>query len=98
MTLSGVYLLFPNLETARESMQFWHIVHSSSGLFLIAVALGHIYLGSIGTEGVLEGMVKGEVDEGFAKQHHSVWYEEVKGSARAAEGEAAPGTSSAATT
>jgi formate dehydrogenase subunit gamma len=98
MTLSGVYLLFPNLETVRESMQFWHIVHSSSGLFLIAVALGHMYLGSIGTEGVLEGMVSGDVDEGFAEQHHSLWYEEVKGGAAPAEGEAAQGTSSAATT
>jgi formate dehydrogenase subunit gamma len=98
MTVSGFYLLFPNLETVRESMQFWHIIHASSGLFLIAVALGHIYLGSIGTEGVLEGMVSGEVDEGFAKQHHSLWYEEVKGSATAAAGEAAPGASSAATT
>lgn len=98
MTLSGIFLLFPNLETARESMQLWHILHASSGLFLIAVALGHIYLGSIGTEGVLEGMVKGEVDEGFARQHHSLWYEEVKGSAKAAEGEAAAGASSAATT
>ena len=69
LTVSGFYLLFPNLETVRESMQFWHIIHASSGLFLIAVALGHMYLGSVGTEGVLEGMVSGEVDEGFAKQH-----------------------------
>ncbi|MBT8086656.1 MAG: formate dehydrogenase subunit gamma [Gammaproteobacteria bacterium] len=99
MTVSGVFLLFPNLGTVRESMQFWHIVHASSGLFLIAVALGHIYLGSIGTEGVLEGMVSGEVDEGFAKQHHSLWYEEVKGDAAApAQSEKAPGASSAATT
>ncbi len=99
MTLSGVYLLFPNLETVRESMQFWHIIHASSGLFLIAVALGHIYLGSIGTEGVLEGMVSGEVDEGFARQHHSLWYEEVKGSSAApAADEPEQGTSSAATT
>jgi formate dehydrogenase subunit gamma len=98
MTTSGVFLLFPNLETVRESMQFWHIVHASSGLFLIAVALGHMYLGSIGTEGVLEGMVSGDVDEGFAKQHHSLWYEEVKGSAKPAEGESAAGASSAATT
>jgi formate dehydrogenase subunit gamma len=79
-------------------MQFWHIIHASSGLFMIAVALGHIYLGSIGTEGVLEGMVSGEVDEGFARQHHSLWYEEVKSGAAPAEGEAAPGASSAATT
>ena len=98
LTLSGFYLLFPNLETVRETMQFWHIVHAVSGLILIAVSLGHMYLGSIGTEGVLEGMVSGEVDEGFAKQHHSLWYEEVKGGSAAAESGAAPGTSSAATT
>jgi formate dehydrogenase subunit gamma len=98
LTVSGFFLLFPNLETVRESMQFWHIVHSASGLFLIAVSLGHMYLGSIGTEGVLEGMVSGDVDEGFAKQHHSVWYEEVKGGSAPAKSEAAPGASSAATT
>ena len=98
LTVSGFYLLFPNLETVRESMQFWHIVHSASGLFLIAVSLGHMYLGSIGTEGVLEGMVSGDVDEGFAKQHHSLWYEEVKGGSAPAKSEAAPGASSAATT
>jgi formate dehydrogenase subunit gamma len=98
LTVSGFYLLFPNLETVRETMQFWHIVHAVSGLILIAVALGHMYLGSIGTEGVFEGMVSGEVDEGFAKQHHSLWYEEVKGGSAAAKSETAPGTSSAAAT
>ena len=98
LTVSGFYLLFPNLETVRESMQFWHIIHASTGLLLIAISLGHMYMGSIGTEGAFEGMVSGEVDEAFAKQHHSVWYDEVKGGARPAEGEAAPGASSAATT
>jgi formate dehydrogenase subunit gamma len=98
LTVSGFYLLFPNLETARESMQFWHIIHAATGLFLTAVSLGHIYLGTIGTEGALEGMVGGEVDEGFARQHHSVWYDEIKGDAAPAQGEATPGTSSAATT
>ena len=66
MTVSGFFLLFPNLGTVRETMQFWHLI-----------------LASIGTEGALEGMVSGEVDEGFAKQHHSIWYEEVKDSASA---------------
>ena len=98
MTVSGFFLLFPNLGTVREAMQFWHIVHLISGLFLIGVALGHIYLGSIGTEGVLEGMVHGEVDEGFAKQHHSLWYEEVKGSAAASESAPAGGASTATQT
>lgn len=96
MTLSGFFLLFPNLGTEREAMQFWHIIHLSSGLFLVGVALGHMYIGSIGTEGVLEGMVHGEVDEGFAKQHHSLWYEEVKGSATAKTSDAPAGDVSTA--
>ncbi len=99
LSVSGFYLLFPNLGWEREAMQLSHIVHSASGLFLIAVSLGHIYLGSIGVEGVLEGMVSGEVDEGFAKQHHNLWYEEMKGDAAApAQRKTAPGASSAATT
>ena len=97
MTVSGVFLLFPNLDTVRESMQFWHIIHLSTGLLIIGVALGHMYLGSVGTEGVLEGMVTGEVDEGFAKQHHSHWYEEVKGEAKPADAPAPSGDVSTAT-
>ena len=96
MTVSGFFLLFPNLGTIRETMQLWHIVHLCSGLFMIGVALGHMYIGSIGTEGVLEGMVHGDVDEGFAKQHHNLWYEEVKGTASTPEsapaGDVSPAT------
>jgi formate dehydrogenase subunit gamma len=99
LTISGFYLLFPNLGTEREAMQFWNLVHGVSGVFLIAVSLGHIYLGTIGVEGVFEGMWSGDVDENFAKQHHGLWYEEVKGGAAPPEqGKTAPGTSSAATT
>ena len=98
LMVSGFYLLFPNLGWERETMQLSHIVHSASGLFLIAISLGHIYLGSIGVEGVLEGMVRGEVDEGFAKQHHNLWYDEVKGVAPPEESSAAPGVSDATPT
>jgi formate dehydrogenase subunit gamma len=80
LTISGFYLLFPNLDFSRSTMQLANIVHLIMGVFVIGIALGHIYLGSIGTEGVLDGMVSGEVDEGFAKQHHNLWYEEVTGS------------------
>jgi formate dehydrogenase subunit gamma len=66
------------------------------GVFVIGIALGHIYLGSVGTEGVLDGMVSGEVDEGFAKQHHNLWYEEVKGGTPAASEPAATGEASGA--
>lgn len=98
LTISGLFLLFPNFGWERSTMQLSHIVHSAMGLFLIAIALGHIYLGSVGTEGVLDAMVSGEVDEGFAKQHHDLWYAEVKGGAPAPEAAAAPDATTAAPT
>ena len=83
--VSGFYLLFPNFGWERSAMQLANIVHTASALLLIAVSLGHIYLGSFGVEGALEGMVTGVVDEGFAKEHHILWYEEVKGGAPSAD-------------
>ena len=47
-------------------------------LGLTAVSFGHIYIGTLGTEGALEGMTTGYVDETWAKEHHNLWYEEVK--------------------
>jgi formate dehydrogenase subunit gamma len=44
----------------------------------MAFTLGHIYIATLGTEGALEGMVSGDVDESWAKQHHDLWFEEVK--------------------
>jgi len=98
LTVSGFFMLFPNLGTERDAMRLWNIVHSSTGMLLIAVSLGHIYLGSFGVEGALEGMVTGSVDEGFAQEHHKLWYDEVKGGAPAPESAPAPDATSAAPT
>ena len=81
LTISGFFMLFPNLEFTRSDMQLANIVHVVMGLFLIGIAMGHIYMGTIGTEGAWEGMYSGDVDEAFAKQHHDLWYEEIKGGA-----------------
>jgi formate dehydrogenase subunit gamma len=40
--------------------------------------MGHIYMGTIGTPGSLEGMKTGYVDETWAREHHSLWYDDVK--------------------
>jgi len=79
LMISGIVLLLPNLGTERDTMQSANIVHGISALILSAFVLGHIYLGTLGNEGSFEGMLKGEVDEAWAKQHHDLWYEEVKG-------------------
>ena len=63
-------------------MQDAHIVHSISSIIVIVFFLVHLYLGTIGVEGSLEAMVNGNVDSNFIKQHHDLWYEEVKGQSR----------------
>jgi formate dehydrogenase subunit gamma len=75
---SGFFLLFPNFGFERGTMQLAHVLHAISGVALIAFSLGHIYLGTLGNQGALEGMVTGEVDETWAREHHNLWYEEVK--------------------
>jgi len=75
--VSGLILDFPNFGQFRETMQWSNLVHAAASLLLLAGSLGHIYIGSVGTEGALEGMKTGYVDEAWAKQHHDLWYEEV---------------------
>lgn len=76
VSITGLILDFPNFGQTRETMQLANIIHAIGAIIIIAFALGHIYIGTIGTEGALEGMTRGYVDINWAKQHHDVWYEE----------------------
>lgn len=48
----------------------WHGVVS---VVLIAIVIGHIYIGSIGMEGAFQAMGSGRVDLNWARQHHDLW-------------------------
>ncbi len=89
--VSGLILNFPNFDQGRAVMQTAQVVHAVSGVLFIALMLSHIYMGTIGTEGSLEAMREGTVDEQWAKEHHSLWYDEVVRAQR--RGEAAAGGS-----
>ena len=93
VVVTGFILDFPNYGQTRDLMQTASIIHSIASLLWIALMLGHIYLGSVGVEGALEGMSTGRVDENWAKQHHSLWYEEARkqGTQASDAGEAASG-------
>ena len=78
VSVSGLALDFPNLGTDRVFLQLSHLVHTITAGLLIAGALGHIYIGTIGTEGAFEGMISGEVDFTWAEQHHDLWFQEIK--------------------
>ncbi len=77
LSLSGLVLEFPSYFTDRGDLQLANILHAISAVIVIAVALGHIYLGVWGVEGALEGMTAGQVDVNWAKEHHDLWAAEV---------------------
>jgi len=79
ISVTGILLLFPWLVEDVRWLQLSTILHAAGAILLISVLFGHIYVGTIGMEGSLDSMVKGEVDENWAKEHHDLWYEEVTG-------------------
>jgi formate dehydrogenase subunit gamma len=87
---SGVVLLFPNFDQSRAVMQDAWIFHASAALLYIAISLGHIYMGTIGVEGSYQAMRTGYVDEVWAKEHHEIWYNDVKSGKAGAPGGAVP--------
>ena len=83
VSVSGVILLFPNWNTGRDLMAQANLAHAIGAVTFAALSLAHIYMGSIGTEGAFQGMRNGSVDETWAKEHHALWYDEVKSGKRA---------------
>jgi formate dehydrogenase subunit gamma len=78
MGVTGLILDFPNWNQGREAMQQANVVHLVAAVLFIAASLGHIYMGTIGMEGAYRAMRDGYVDEEWAREHHALWYEEVK--------------------
>jgi formate dehydrogenase subunit gamma len=78
MAATGLVLLFPNFEQLRTTMQQMSIIHAIAGIIFIAMSFGHIYMGTVGMEGAYQSMRSGYVDEVWAKEHHELWYNELK--------------------
>ncbi|HET9736396.1 MAG TPA: formate dehydrogenase subunit gamma [Burkholderiales bacterium] len=90
LSVTGLILLFPNFDQVRSTMQLASIVHASAAMVMIAFALGHIYVGTIGVEGAYRNMADGVTDEAWAKEHHELWYNELKRGPKSAPGGAIP--------
>ena len=70
--------LLPGLVYERGTMQVAHMVHGVATVLMVGMFLGHIYLGTIGTQDAYRAMKTGYVDETWAKEHHAYWYDDVK--------------------
>ena len=78
ISISGLILVSPNFGQGRVIMAISHVVHVFGAIILIAVSLGHMYMGSIGTEGSMEAMKSGYVDINWVEAHHDRWARQVK--------------------
>ncbi len=78
---SGLVLnkLVPGLIYERGTMQISHMVHAVAAIVMVAMFMGHIYIGTLGMQGAYGAMRTGYVDEAWAKEHHQEWFDDVKG-------------------
>ena len=77
---SGLVLdkLIPGLVYERGTMQISHMVHAVATFLMMAMFMGHIYMGTIGMRGAYSAMRDGHVDETWAKEHHELWYDDIQ--------------------
>ncbi|MGA9252250.1 MAG: formate dehydrogenase subunit gamma [Roseobacter sp.] len=73
----GLGELNTNLAPHTE-MQYAQLWHALVSFVLMAIIIAHIYIGSVGMEGAYDAMGSGEVEEQWAREHHSLWVDEVK--------------------
>jgi formate dehydrogenase subunit gamma len=70
--------LVPGLIYERSTMQISHMVHAVTTVLMMVMFMGHIYMGTIGMSGAYDAMKTGYVDETWAKEHHELWYDDIK--------------------
>lgn len=73
----GFGLGLPQTLTPVQEMQYATTWHGIVAIFLVCVIFAHIYIGTLGMEGAFDAMGSGEVDVNWAKEHHSLWADEV---------------------
>jgi formate dehydrogenase subunit gamma len=70
--------LVPTVDYVRGTMQVTHMIHATAAMVMMAVFIGHIYMGTLGMRGAYSAMRRGWVDETWAREHHGYWYEDIK--------------------
>ena len=68
----------PSLAYLRGDMQVAHMVHATAAVLMMALFIGHIYIGTIGMRGAWRAMRDGHVDPEWAREHHALWYADIE--------------------
>ena len=77
---SGLVLnqLVPGMAYLRSDMQVASMVHGIASVAMMAMFIGHIYMGTLGMKGAYSAMRTGYVDEAWAREHHELWADDVR--------------------
>ncbi len=78
VVISGLVMGFPFFGLSQDDLKLSQIIHAITAIGLLTASFGHIYMGSFAMEGAYESMRTGYCDENWAKEHHDLWYEELK--------------------
>lgn len=74
---SGLVMWFPKF--FPSTVLWWAYPIHNIGLGLAAaVAVGHIYMSLVTARPSMRGILKGDVTEHYAKDHHGRWYDELE--------------------
>jgi formate dehydrogenase subunit gamma len=78
MSVTGLILDFVTFGQTRYILQMADFLHIAGATLYIVAAMGHIYIGTLGTPGAYQAMRHGTVDEEWARAHHEIWYQQVR--------------------
>ena len=76
---TGLPLMLPFYFLGYDGMQWAQLTHAAIALLMMALILGHIYIGTVGMEGAFDAMWSGRVDCNWAEEHHKLWYQRLTG-------------------
>jgi len=79
LLISGLVLWFPqyipwNLHIVRQIAAF---VHAVCFLLTVALFIIHVYMGTAMERGAFGSVIRGDVSQAWANQHHHTWYQQL---------------------
>ncbi|MPY25598.1 formate dehydrogenase subunit gamma [Shewanella psychropiezotolerans] len=79
MIISGLIMMFPaTFEVSKNTANLMLLTHIISTVIISAFSVVHIFMATVMSEGGMSNMTSGYCDENWAKQHHNLWFKELK--------------------
>ncbi|MBR9728159.1 formate dehydrogenase subunit gamma [Shewanella intestini] len=79
MVASGLVMMYPEtFDVSKNAANLMLAIHITATIIISAFAVVHFFMATVMSEGSMSNMTTGYCDENWAKQHHNVWYKELK--------------------